>query len=290
MDTLREFEPQEGAMTRRRRFLALAAALIALPGATFAQSRSDGAPPIPTGPPLEPPPAETRRPTWLEDGPTVIPASGTSGPRVIAGEDTAWPVTHAGSACNFDAPDPHVGWLFSEPTSVQVLFGTYYSSKLGPGISTFNYLPLTIRHGWDLGNPAGPTSPVPGNWEALLDFTGAAITSSYGNWFAGTSLLFRYNWTDPGSTLIPYCQGGPGIILNDAYRDRDPRQRAIGQMLEFYLHAEVGLRWLVAPNLSVDIEGGLQHISNACLAPRNAGVNAVGGSVGFTYYFPWGAQ
>ena len=73
----------------------------------------------------------------------------------------------------------------------------------------------------------------------------------------------------------------------DAYHD--PNQRAIGQAVEFYLHAEVGLKCMIAPNLSLDIEGGLQHISNAGLASRNYGVNALGGSIGLTYYFPWGA-
>lgn len=274
-------------MTRRRRFLTLAAALFALSGAASAQSRYGDAPPVPTGPPLEPPPAETRRPTWLEDGPAVIPAGAvTPGSGTFTGQDTAWPVAHTGSACNFDAPDAAPSWMMYEPTSVQVLMGAYVSSTLGPTIPSFHYLPLTVRQGWNLGSPFGRA--VGGNWEFLADVTGAAITSSYGSYFAGSSLYFRYNWANPESPLIPYCQGGAGAVLNDAYHDRT--QRAIGQELEFYLHAEVGLKCMIAPNLSLDIEGGLQHISNGGLASRNYGVNALGASVGFTYYFPWGTH
>jgi hypothetical protein len=44
----------------------------------------------------------------------------------------------------------------------------------------------------------------------------------------------------------------------------------------------------VAPNLSLDVEGGIQHLSNGGLARRNYGINAVGAAVGLTYYFPCG--
>jgi Lipid A 3-O-deacylase (PagL) len=52
-------------------------------------------------------------------------------------------------------------------------------------------------------------------------------------------------------------------------------------------HDHVRLRELV-PNASLDVEGGVQHISNGGLAGRNLGVNAFGGALGFTYYFPAG--
>jgi hypothetical protein len=169
---------------------------------------------------------------------------------------------------------------------MQVLQGGYFTSKLGPAVPDFNYLPLSVRYGWNLGNPYGPGGPIPGNCELVLDVTGAAVVSSYGSWFAGPSALVRYNLADPGSPFVPYVQGGAGIILNDAYRDRS--QRAIGQAAEFCLHAQLGLKCFINPSLSLDIEGGFQHISNAGLADRNSGVNTFGGSVGFTYYFPWG--
>lgn len=277
-------------MTRRRRYLAVVAALFALPAAMTAQ---DGfgtvAPPVPSGPPLPPPPADVRRSTWVEDGPAVQPTAGWGpGAGALAAPDTAWPVKQSGSACQFDSPDPTHHWLPTEPVWVQVLQGAYFSSALGPAIGTVNYLPVSIRHGWDLGNPYALSGLIPGNWEFVLDVTGAAIMSSYGNWFAGSSVFVRYNWADPGSPFVPYAQVGAGAFVNDAYREQT--QRAIGQALEFCLHAQLGLKCFVAPNLSLDIEGGFQHISNAGLADRNAGVNAFGGSVGFTYYLPWGGQ
>ena len=104
--------------------------------------------------------------------------------------------------------------------------------------------------------------------------------------FVGPSLLLRSNWLDPDSPFVPYGQVGAGGVLNDAYRERT--QMAIGEAFEFYLHCELGLKYLVAPNLSLDVEGGLQHISNGRLASRNLGVNALGETLGLTYYFPSG--
>ena len=50
------------------------------------------------------------------------------------------------------------------------------------------------------------------------------------------------------------------------------------------------MKYFVSRNLSLDLEAGFQHISNANSADRNFGVNALGAQVGFTYYFPWGQQ
>jgi hypothetical protein len=273
-------------MTYRSRFGALVSAVLAAP-AVFGQGPAGGiAAPIPSGPPLVLPAADVPGTTWVENGSAVIPAGGGfAGPAA----DAAWPgpLGRTGSACNFDIDDGSNG-IFPNPTSYQVLMGSYFSSHLGPPIPKFNYLPVSFRHGWDLGRPWGGDSSVPGHWEFLADVTGAAITSSYGQWFAGSSLFLRYNWADPGSFLVPYTQGGVGGIFTDAYKD--PCQRAIGQAFEFYLHAELGLKCFVAPNLSLDVEGGLQHISNANLATRNFGVNALGGSVGLTYYFGGGGN
>ena len=72
-------------------------------------------------------------------------------------------------------------------------------------------------------------------------------------------------------------------MFNDAYRET--RQRLIGEQVEFLLRVEFGVRFLVTDNLSLDVEGGLQHVSNASLASRNGGINDLGISVGFTYEF-----
>jgi hypothetical protein len=273
-------------MAGRSPIVALVLAISIAPAAIGQGTPSSFAPPIPSGPPLVVPAVEPSGQTWIENGSPVVPAGARiSGLHGQVTEDAVWPGPSGpfGSACHFDTDDGSNG-IFPDPTSYQILVGSYFSTRrLGPPIPAFNYVPVSFRHVWDLGQPWGGQSPVPGHWEFLADVTGAAITSSYGNWFAGGSFLFRYNWADRGALLVPYTQGGVGGVFNDAYKD--PFQRAIGQSFEFRLHAEVGLKCFVAPNLSLDVEGGLQHISNANFANRNLGVNALGGSVGLTYYF-----
>ena len=273
----------------RRTFgLALAAALSAAGGVV---GQSPPVTPAFLSPPVAKDPAATLRPA--DPTPAVIadpPASLPNEPPIFYRSPQPLgppPANFSSSACNFNV------WcgdnVFSpDYRSCQVLFGGYANSRLGPIIPDFRYLPVTVRRGMMLTAPQDTTEFWRGNWEFLWDFTAAAIISDYGTAFAGPSALIRYNFVRPEARLVPYLQGGVGFIINDAYLDRT--QRAIGEAFEFYLHIEMGARYFVAPNWSVDIEGGLQHISNGTLAPRNLGANSLGVTVGFTYYFPSGGR
>ncbi|MBO0698043.1 MAG: acyloxyacyl hydrolase [Zavarzinella sp.] len=283
-------------MTSPRLLFILVSAVLALPATAGAQEynfRSGGiAPPIPDGPMLQVP-KDSRKPTWLEDGTEVMPAAATDAPRMLptaTGPQSALDrfgdgVTSA-SACQFD-PCCQDGVFACGTMTTQILGGAYFSSKPGPRIPSFDYVPVSVRFGWMLTDPADAWWGR-GNYEWLCDTVGAAIISDYGHWFAGQVYYLRYNFVEPGSPIVPYSQIGLGWVLNDAYRDQT--QRAVGALFEFYLHYEVGVKCFLAPNLSLDLEGGIQHISNADTASRNKGVNAFGGSIGFTYYFPAASQ
>jgi lipid A 3-O-deacylase len=198
------------------------------------------------------------------------------------------PANYSSSSCNFNV------WCgenrFSPDFSTQeVRIGGYTTFPgFGPRIRNFSYVPLSVRHGWMLNAPQDIDSLYRGNFEVLFDVTAACITSGLGKGFIGPSILWRYNFVQPGASVVPYLQGGSGFVLTDAYKDRT--QRAIGQAFEFYLRAEVGARFFLTDNWSFDIEGGYQHISNARMAERNYGVNALGAQIGFTYFFPSGGR
>ena len=71
-----------------------------------------------------------------------------------------------------------------------------------------------------------------GNYECLFDLTGAAITSTYGHFFAGPSFYVRANWLEPGCPVVPYIQLGTGAVLHR--RPRGPvaaRHRAGDRVL-----------------------------------------------------------
>jgi hypothetical protein len=63
------------------------------------------------------------------------------------------------------------------------------------------------------------------------------------------------------------------------------RNLLIGQAIEFTPQASLGFRSLIHPNWSIDAEAMFRHISNANLAGRNDGINALGGFIGLTYFF-----
>ncbi len=252
-------------------------------------------PPVPSGPPIvlagsailddTPPSGRPTITATVAETPFLDNGLNLSGahPR----HPTPPPAGFVSSACNFN---PWCGDNIFSPdfSSCQVLLGGYFSSKLGPKIPSFSYVPFTLRQGWMLNAPAEHESKWRGCWEFLCDITAAPIVSSYGSYLFGPSFLLRYNFVQPDAALVPYFQTGPGFVISDAYKDRS--QGAIGQAFEFYLHAEFGLHYFLSNNWAIDLEGGLQHISNARLAKRNLGVNAFGFSVGVTYYFPSGGR
>jgi len=154
---------------------------------------------------------------------------------------------------------------------------------IGPDHDSFNYSLSTIRLGWMLNSPARDGSFLDGNFEAILELSGSAITNDWGTVLIGPTALVRYNFVQPDWPVVPYIQAGAGIIYTDAHED--PSQDEIGQAIEFTPQASIGLRILAGRNWSIETEAIFHHISNASLSPQNDGTNAVGGMIGATYYF-----
>ena len=164
--------------------------------------------------------------------------------------------------------------------------GAYFSQPgIGPRTPTFDFAPINVRLGVTLNDPCFP-SYFRGSFQALVEFSTAPVVDGFGDIVLGPTALLRYNWVQPNCRLVPYLQGGAGFVYNDAYQDHN--QRAIGEAIEFALKAAVGCHYFINDRLSLDVEGGYIHISNADLASRNLGINAVGGSIGMTLYFPCG--
>jgi lipid A 3-O-deacylase len=176
------------------------------------------------------------------------------------------------------------GFLFPKcGYELQVLAGTYFAPYgLGPETPVYDVAPVTIRLGriTECGFSAGW---LRGNLEPMLEFSGAPVFNGFGSFYIGASGLLRYNFVQPESRLVPYLQVGAGITYNDGFRTAN--QEALGESVEFLLQAEIGVRYFMSDRWSLDIEGGLLHISNANLARRNAGINALGGSIGISHYF-----
>jgi len=166
-------------------------------------------------------------------------------------------------------------------TEVELL-GGYFHSPITTGGGhrpEFDYSGGDLRYGIVL-SPIffDHSSLLRGNIEFLGNALSDAVVKGPGNYLVGGSVLFRYNFIQPGSRFIPYFQLGGGGLHSDAAED--PSQRLIGSDFEFILQADLGARYLLSDRWSVLLEGGFQHISNADTAARNVGVNALGGRLG----------
>ena len=185
------------------------------------------------------------------------------------------------------APEPMQGPRFT----AQVMGGYYVNSGLGPNAplgspvdADFDYIPLSLRFGYLLTSPSERQHLFRGVGEILVELMAAPVVDGFANVVVGPSLLLRYNFVQPNASIVPYIQGGAGLVYSDGYKTEG--QDALGQAVEFLLQCQVGLRWMLNDKWSLDFEGGLQHISNANVSDHNGGINNLGASVGLTYYLP----
>jgi len=168
--------------------------------------------------------------------------------------------------------------------SLQLVSGALFSlTNLPEDSPVFNYAQTNLRLGWMLTDPGPEEGLFRGNWEGLVEVSNSIIFKGFGNYIGGITVLFRYNFVQPDWKMIPYVQGGAGIVYNDAYKNET--QQAIGQAIEFTPQFSLGLHYLIARHWSLDAEGMFHHISNAGMSKRNRSINALGGFLGITYWF-----
>jgi len=168
--------------------------------------------------------------------------------------------------------------------SFQLVSGALFSlTNLPEDSPVFNYAQTNLRLGWMLYTPGPQEGFLRGNWEVLAEISNSVIFKGPGNYIGGVTGLLRYNFVQPDWKVIPYIQGGVGIVYNDAYKDET--QQAIGQAIEFTPQCSLGLHYLIARKWSLDVEGMFHHISNAGMSKRNRSINAVGAFLGVTYFF-----
>jgi lipid A 3-O-deacylase len=188
-------------------------------------------------------------------------------------------------------PEDLASYIFVEDRiMLEFMTGVMFSpSGIGPVVPVYNYQQNNVRLGWVLDSPdgwgpqAGIDDPLRGSFQAVLETTGSYVWTSFGTYMVGITGLVRYNFVQPNWIVVPYIQGGAGIIYTNARNWSN--QDAIGGNWEFTPQFGGGLKFLLDKNWTFNMEGAFQHISNANTSARNEGVNAYGGFVGFTYVF-----
>ncbi len=161
------------------------------------------------------------------------------------------------------------------------LKGPIFVKTQRPG---FHFYQTNFRIGLMLSDPAEPGYFFKGNFEGLLELTYSNVNGKIDGYFVGGGILLRYNILSiQDKRVIPYMHAGAGIVHNNIYRDET--QRMIGLPTEFSLRGGLGVRLLIFDRWSLDLEGAVEHISNAGRSDRNQGMNEGGILAGITRFF-----
>lgn len=123
-----------------------------------------------------------------------------------------------------------------------------------------------------------------GNVEGLLEASGAGIYTGPGDQIYGVGLLLRWNFVQPGSRIVPFLQIQGGGAYSDMAGD-DAVQRLIGSDFSFTFGGEIGIRYLVSEKFAITTGVEYRHISNADMADRNRGLNALGGTISLGWFY-----
>jgi lipid A 3-O-deacylase len=196
------------------------------------------------------------------------------GPRVMAGVEPA----PAPPLTDID-PTFHRGAL-----ELQLIDGVEFSQQdTGPMRPNIDYEDTALRLGYMIDSAHRGGTFLRGNDELLLEGVDGVIFQGPGSGLGGLSILYRRNFLAPGARIVPYMDGGGGGVYCDAYHNQE--QRALGSKGEFDLQGGVGVHFRLTQRISLDTEVAYRHLSNADLAPRNLGVNSIGGGFGVSFTF-----
>ncbi|MGH8163565.1 MAG: acyloxyacyl hydrolase, partial [Rhodanobacteraceae bacterium] len=192
------------------------------------------------------------------------------------------------------APAPKETMVHQQPNNEPFARGAKEFQELAGGFRFFqfhntnndypsiDYAIDTLRLGVMLNDPRGH-GLFAGNFEFLGEVFGGGIVQGPGDGIAGATLIFRYNFVQPGARFVPYFQIGAGGVYTDI-----GEKESVGQIslpVEFNLQGIGGLRYFLNDRWSLIGEIGYRHISNAGLHNPNVGVDSIGGNVGVGFSF-----
>lgn len=113
-----------------------------------------------------------------------------------------------------------------------------------------------------------------------IEATGSIIYGDHGSHdgeFALSPLIFDYRY-DTGGALVPFVEGGEGIVLTTL------RNLDIEGPLEFSSQAGGGVHVFIHPEDAVTLAFRVRHMSNAGIKEPNRGLNTYFFSIGLSHF------
>ena len=95
---------------------------------------------------------------------------------------------------------------------------------------------------------------------------------------AGVNPLFFSLRYDRGQPLVPFLEGGEGVLYTDL------RGENLGTRFQFSSQGGGGLHWFLDRTTALTVSYRLRHISNAGISKHNSGLNTDFFTVGFTWF------
>lgn len=114
------------------------------------------------------------------------------------------------------------------------------------------------------------------SWTSEVIVSG--ITDGTSTVEAGLNPLFFSVRYDRGQALVPFVEGGEGLLYTDL------RGQGLGTRFQFSSQAGAGLHWFVRPRLALTAAYRLRHISNAGITDHNRGLNTDFFMLGAVYF------
>ncbi len=106
----------------------------------------------------------------------------------------------------------------------------------------------------------------------------SSITDGTNTVEAGINPLFFSLRYDRGQALVPFIEGGEGLLYTDLRGER------LGTRFQFSSQGGAGLHWFLNRQLAVTASYRLRHISNAGISRENSGLNTDFVLVGVSYF------
>ena len=106
----------------------------------------------------------------------------------------------------------------------------------------------------------------------------SSITNNTSAVEAGLNPLFFSLRYDRGQALVPFVEGGEGLLYSSLLGER------LGSRFQFSSQAGGGLHWFLDENLALTAAYRLRHISNGGITRVNSGLNTDFYMIGVTYF------
>ena len=136
----------------------------------------------------------------------------------------------------------------------------------------------SLAYGRTLGNVVGQGHWYRGNFEGRLEIFSGSQFSPQPDWLAGVAPHLRYDFAT-GTAWVPFVDVGTGVSGTGIGRPD------LSGTFEFNVQGSAGTYYFLRPNLALDVDARLLHMSCAGINSPNLGLNTILGTVGLSWFF-----